>query len=170
VESEEGKGTTFTVTLPLASEPSETPVTSVEEASRAKLNLLVIDDMAIIVMHLKGILTKHQHAVFSATSGEQGVGIFRNNKIDLVICDLGMPGMNGYEVGKAVQAICQERGIPKTPFILLTGWDVKAQEKEKMIDSGVDAILKKPLDAKKLLAAISKVVARVTPNDVETEE
>ncbi|HTY24913.1 MAG TPA: ATP-binding protein [Desulfomonilaceae bacterium] len=170
VESEEGKGTTFTVTLPLANEPSEVPVLSVEEASRAKLNLLVIDDMAIIVMHLKGILTRHQHAVFSATSGERGVEIFRNNKIDLVICDLGMSGMNGYEVGKAVQAICQERGIPKTPFILLTGWDVKAQEQEKMIDSGVDAILKKPLDAKKLLAAISKVVARVPPRDVETGE
>jgi DNA-binding response OmpR family regulator len=39
-----------------------------------------------------------------------------------------------------------------------------------MIDSGVDAILKKPLDAKKLLAAISKVAARVPAEDVETEE
>ncbi len=51
-----------------------------------------------------------------------------------------------------------ERGVPKTPFILLTGWDVKAEEQDKLIESGVDAILKKPLDTKKLLAHISKVV------------
>ncbi len=84
--------------------------------------------------------------------------IFRNNKIDLVICDLGMQGMNGYEVGRAVREICRKRGIPKTPFVLLTGWDVKGQEQEKLIESGVDAILKKPLDNKKLLAHISKIV------------
>ncbi len=161
VESLEGKNTTFTVTLPLAKQPEEVPMPSDPKLLPAKLNILVIDDIALIVMHLEGILTKHQQTVFSAISGEEAMEIFRNNKIDLVICDLGMPGMNGYEVGKAVRTICRERGIPKTPFILLTGWDVKAQEQEKLIECGVDAILKKPLDTKKLLANISKVVERV---------
>ena len=121
-------------------------------------------------MHLEGILTKHQQTVFSAMSGEEALEIFRNNKIDMVICDLGMPGMNGWEVGKAIRAICQERGLPKTPFILLTGWDVKADEQDKLIESGVDAILKKPLDNKKLLAHISKVVETAAPTDVEMRE
>jgi PAS domain S-box-containing protein len=163
VESLEGKNTTFTVTLPLAKEPEEVPMPSGPKLLPAKLNILVIDDIALIVMHLEGILSKHQQTVFSAMSGEEGMEIFRNNKIDLVICDLGMPGMNGYEVGKAVRTICRERGIPKTPFILLTGWDVKAQEQDKLVESGVDAILKKPLDARKLLAHISKIVEKVAP-------
>jgi response regulator RpfG family c-di-GMP phosphodiesterase len=75
--------------------------------------------------------------------------------------------MNGYEVGKAVRTICRERGIPKTPFILLTGWDVKPEEQEKLIECGVDAILKKPLDTKKLLANISKVIERVELTDTD---
>jgi CheY-like chemotaxis protein len=130
----------------------------------------VIDDIALIVMHLEGILSKHHQTVFSAMSGEEGMEIFRNNKIDLVICDLGMPGMNGYEVGKAVRTICRERDIPKTPFILLTGWDVKAEEQEKLIECGVDAILKKPLDTKKLLANISNIVEKVVPRDVDARD
>jgi len=163
VESEEGKGTTFTVTLPLAKEPHEAPMPSGDEVLRTKLNILVIDDMAIIVMHLDGILTKHQHTVFSATSGEQGVEIFKNNKIDIVICDLGMPGMNGWDVGKAIQAICQERGVPKTPFILLTGWGGQTLEQEKIIESAVDAIVEKPINNKKLMAIVKKVAETVQP-------
>jgi len=151
------------VTLPLTKEPSEAPVTSVEEASRAKLNLLVIDDMAIIVMHLEGILTKYRQKVFSATSGEEGLRILRNNKIDMVICDLGMPGMNGWEVGKAIRAICQERGLPKTPFILLTGWGAQELEQEKIAESAVDAIVEKPIDNKRLMAVVGKMAEMVLP-------
>ncbi len=163
VESEEGLGSTLTVRLPLAPKAGEIVRPSGTEFLLRNLSVLVIDDIALIVRSITGILAKHGQTVFSAMSGEEGMEIFRNNKIDLVICDLGMPGMNGYDVGKAVRAICQERGIPKTPFILLTGWDVKAQEQDKIIESGVDAILKKPLDAKNLLADISKVVERVAP-------
>jgi len=163
VESEEGRGSTLTVRLPLAHKAGETVRPSGTEFLLRNLSVLVIDDIVLIVRSIAGILAKHGQTVFSAMSGEEGMEIFRNNKIDLVICDLGLPGMNGYEVGKAVRAICQERGIPKTPFILLTGWDVKAQEQDKIIESGVDAILKKPLDAKNLLADISKVVERVAP-------
>ncbi len=166
VESQEGKYTTFTVTLPLAKQPEEVPMPSAPKRLPTKLNILVIDDIVLIIMHLKGILTKHQQTVFSAKSGEQGIEIFKNNKIDLVICDLGMQGMNGYEVGKAVQAICRERGVPKTPFLLLTGWDVKAQGQD-LIESGVDAILRKPLDTRKLLAHISKVVEKDAAGDVD---
>jgi CheY-like chemotaxis protein len=147
----------------LAKEPKQAPIPSRPKQLTAKLNILVIDDIALIVMHLKEILRKHQQTVFSAMSGEEGVEIFRNNKIDLVICDLGMSGMNGYDVGKAVRAICLERRIPKIPFILLTGWDIKAEEQDKLVESGVDAVLKKPLDTKKLLAHISKVVETTAP-------
>ncbi len=169
VESQEGKYTTFTVMLPLAKQLKKVPMPSVPRTLPPKLSILVIDDIVLIVMHLKGILTKHGQTVFSAKSGEEGMEIFKNNKIDIVICDLGMPGMNGYEVGKAVRTICQERGIPKTPFILLTGWDIKSEEQE-LIESGVDAILKKPLDANKLLAHISKVVERAAPGDVDARD
>ena len=165
VESEKGKGTTFTVTLPLAKEPSEAPMPSAAKMFRSKLNILVVDDMAVIVMHLQGMLMKHQHTVFSAISGEEALEIFRNNKIDMVICDLSMPGMNGWEVGKAIQVVCRERGMPKAAFILLTGWGGQALEQEKVIESAVDAIVEKPIDNKRLMDTVREVAERVLPKE-----
>ena len=165
VESEEGKCTIFTVTLPSVKQPQQVPMPSGGEILRAKLNILVIDDMAIIVMNLEGILTKHQQTVFSATSGEEALQIFRNNKIDMVICDLGMPGMNGWEVGKAIRANCRERGLPKTPFILLTGWGAQELEQEKIVESAVDAIVEKPIDNSRLMAVVGKMAEMVLPEE-----
>ncbi len=165
VESEDGKGTTFTVTLPLAKETPEMPMPLGEEVLHAKLNILVVDDMGIIVMHLKGLLTKHGNTVYSAKSGEEALEIFRNNKIDVVICDLGMPGMNGWEVGKAIRAICRERGLPKTPFILLTGWGGQQLEQEKILESAVDAIVEKPINHKKLMLTVREAAERVLPEE-----
>jgi len=167
VESEDGKGTTFTVTLPLAKETLEMPIPSGEEVLGAKLNILVVDDMGIIVMHLKGLLTKQGNTVYSAKSGEEALEIFRNNKIDVVICDLGMPGMNGWEVGKAIRAICRERGLPKTPFILLTGWGGQQLEQEKILESAVDAIVEKPINHKKLMVTVREAAERVLPEESE---
>ncbi len=157
MESEEGKGATVTVTLPLAKEPQRAAMPSGAEILRSHSNILVIDDMALIVMHLEGILSKHRQTVFSAMSGEEALEIFSNNKIDMVICDLSMPGMNGWEVGKAIREICRERGIPKTPFILLTGWGGQELEQQKIVESAVDAIVEKPIDNRKLMATVKKV-------------
>jgi len=126
----------------------------------------VIDDIVPIVVLVKRILTKHEQTVFSATKGEDALEILRNDQIDLVICDLGMPGLNGWEVGKAIRMICEERGIPKTPFILLTGWGGQALEKDKIIESGVDAIVEKPLHSKKLIATVREVIERAQPAEV----
>ena len=165
MESEEGRGAIFTVTLPVAEEPPEVPTASVAKMLRSKLNMLVIDDMAVIVMHLDAILKKHKQTVFSALSGEEALEIFRNNKIDMVICDLSMPGMNGWEMGKAVRAICKARGVPKTPFILLTGWGGQALEQEKLVESGVDAVVEKPIDYRKLMATVTEVAGRLLPKE-----
>ena len=165
VESEEGKGTIFTVTLPLVKHLQEVPMPLGAKMLAAKLNILVIDDMAIIVMNLEGILTKHHQTVFSATSGEEALQVFRNNKIDMVICDLGMPGMNGWEVGKAIRVICRERGLPKTPFILLTGWGAQELEQEKIIESAVDAIVEKPIDNMRLMAVVGKMAEMVVQEE-----
>ncbi len=164
VNSEEGKGSTFTATIPLANESHEVPMLPGEEMSGAKLKILVIDDAPVIVMHFEGILTAHGHQLFSALSGEEALEIFSNNKIDMVICDLGMPSMNGWEVGKAIRAICKERGMRKTPFVLLTGWGGQDLEQEKIIESGVDSIVEKPIDNKKLMAVVGKMAERMTGN------
>ena len=105
-------------------------------------------------------MRKQGHTVFKALSGQEGLAIFNKEPVDLVICDLGMPGMNGWDVGKAIRSICQEKGITKPPFILLTGYGGQELEKEKIAESGVDAVVAKPIDRATVLATVQEIVAR----------
>ncbi len=87
--------------------------------------------------------------------------------MDLVICDLGMPGMTGWEVGKRIRAICEQQGIKKTFFMLLTGWGGQKTEVEKMTESGVDVVIEKPLNIKNMLEAVREVAEKIISNHKE---
>jgi PAS domain S-box-containing protein len=157
VQSQEGRGTVFTVQLlrtKARSDESTPPVI----AGIPDWRVLVIDDHWPIVELLQQGLARYGPAVLGAFSGSEGVGIFQEKSVDLVVCDLGMPGMDGWEVGKRIKEICANRGMPKTPFILLTGWGDQGQENHRRVDSGVDAIMEKPADISKLLAVARQLV------------
>ena len=72
-----------------------------------------------------------------------------------------MPGINGWEVGRRIRSICEERHIPKTPFILLTGWGGQKTEVEKIAESGVDAVVEKPIN----IENISEIIRELSPRD-----
>jgi CheY-like chemotaxis protein len=84
----------------------------------------------------------------------------KTRPVDLVLCDLNMPGMNGWEVGKRIFGMCQEMGVPNPPFVLLTAWGIETLDKTKMYESRVEAILEKPVDIKDLIRIISNVMKR----------
>ncbi|MBI5251947.1 MAG: response regulator [Desulfomonile tiedjei] len=123
-----------------------------------RLSILFIDDMKPLVTIMENGLEKLGHRVFSALSGREGLEIFRSNPVDVVLCDLGMEGMDGWEVGEAIRKACEEKGVPKTPFILLTGWGYDQGYQERLVDSGVDAILEKPIEIEKLIEVLGSVV------------
>ena len=158
VESIEGSGSTLTILLPAAEEVTVEGQVPLESVSTKPLRVLVIDDMEPAVPVLRRGLEKHLHTVFTAFSGEEGFKIFTENPVDLVICDLGMPGMNGWQVGKAIVEFCNERNLPKPPLIILTGWASQDDEKEKISESGVDAVVQKPVEIRQLLAVVTKVM------------
>jgi PAS domain S-box-containing protein len=160
VESSERKGTTFTIRLPLVEQPSEQASPPAQQVSGPGRTVLVIDDMQAVLDLLKAGLTRSGHVVVTASSGQQGLDIFKENPIDLVICDLGMPGINGWEVGKIIRSLCEERGIPKPPFILLTGWGGQKTEAEKISESGVDAVVEKPINIGSLREVVRQLGER----------
>lgn len=163
-ESRLNEGTVFTVSLPCAEmgpseEPEHHPVPRID----FKLNILAVDDEPLIARLLEGLLTKHGQTVFSAVSGKEAIRIFKENRIDLVICDLVMPEMDGWGLLKRLTDLCEEAGRPKPPYILLTGWSGQALAKEKIAESGVDEAVHKPLETWRLLLAVSRVVKRFGP-------
>jgi len=107
---------------------------------------------------MKEGLGSYGNSVFDALSGEQGLEIFESQTVDAVVCDLGMPGMNGWQVGARIKEICLKKGLPKPPFIILTGWADQIAEIEKIHESGVDAVIEKPVVTNKLLELIKEMI------------
>ena len=162
VASKVGEGTTFCVKLPLARKVHEGVCSTLEPIGQLNLRILVIDDTELILTLLEALLTRHQHTVFAASSGMQGLELHMNNDVDLVLCDLGMPGMSGWEVGSGVKLLCEGKGIRKTPFILLTGWDRQTLDPDRIAQSGIDGVLEKPVNIKELFEMIQKVASNVS--------
>jgi hypothetical protein len=119
VHSKEGDGTTFTIRLPIAPAPVIRTEQRPSCAAEASLTILIIDDESQVATLLERMLTKAGHRVFKTFSGEEGLAVFHKEEVDLVVCDLGMPGMSGWDVGKAIRSICREKEIAKPAFVLL---------------------------------------------------
>jgi CheY-like chemotaxis protein len=122
------------------------------------LTILAVDDMEAIIEVLQDGLGIFGHTVLTALSGEEALRVFRDKPTDIVICDLGMLGIDGWKVASTIKSICLERGIAKTPFILLTGWDEEEPGEEKLSESGVDAVVQKPVDMTTLMQIVQVVL------------
>jgi len=159
IESGEGAGATVTVSLPCAKEPRPAPASVPSSCSPSKLRILAVDDQQPIVDLLRKALERHGQTVITALSGPKAMNLFKESPTDVVISDLGMPQMNGWEVGKAIKEWCREKDIPKPRFIILTGWADQAGNREQLEESGVDAVMEKPVEVKRLLEVVMDVHA-----------
>jgi CheY-like chemotaxis protein len=153
IQSTEGAGTTVTVTLPRAAagaqaEPSAPP-------SGRGLRVLLVDDDTDPRDALAEMLIGEGHGVLTASGGEEAMAIVdREPRLDLVLIDLVMPGMSGWELAAAVKA-----RRPHAAVGMMTGWS-------ETIDSadaprgGVDFVIEKPLTLETLQAALSRLRRR----------
>jgi DNA-binding response OmpR family regulator len=118
--------------------------------------ILVIEDDPIQRLAVVGILQRVGYRVLWAVDGEQGLEMARQSAPDLVVCDVMMPGMNGYQL---VTALRREEGLAGVPVIMLTTMTERAQVRIGMT-AGADDYLAKPLDAGELRDAVSALLAR----------
>jgi len=160
VASDFGKGTTFTIVLPLAVSMKKTSDQrlSVQEfkTDNALLRFLMIDDEPNILKMMELWFEDSNVALHTAGTAEKGLHAIRQERFDIILCDFGMDDMNGLEVGKAHQDFCRTTGIPKAPFILLTGLDSQ-MDGEALRVAGVDRVLRKPIPADKLFHIIHEM-------------
>jgi CheY-like chemotaxis protein/two-component sensor histidine kinase len=137
VDTAEGAGSTFTIRLP-AGRTLPGPVRGASEAGPEVVRVLVIDDEPFVRDTLGEILRQQHHDVVVADDGMSGLARFRESAFDLVMTDLAMPGMSGWQVAQAVKA-----ARPQVPVILVTGWGVEVQADE-LQSHGVDRVMTKP--------------------------
>jgi CheY-like chemotaxis protein len=163
VETEEAKGSIFTVILPMAAKPLEEKAPPLKATVDFKLTILVVDDSEPIAKLLERVLTDHGQTVFTALSGREGIRIFEEVHVDVVICDLVMPKMDGWQVATNIIEVCRQRGSEKPPFILLTAAGLARTEKEKLDRNRIDRVCHKPINVQQLLKMIGDLT-RMRPS------
>ncbi len=157
VTSSEGGGTNVIVHLPLAGTLQQSNPSLTEKSDHRRLSIVVIDDVQELARMISVSLRKHNHSVFSACSGIEGLKLIKEYLPDAVICDLDMPTMNGWEVGKQVQEIFRARARSKPHFILLEDWSGRNVGGGNSIECGVDMVMQKPVDIPRLVRIITRL-------------
>ena len=150
-DSAVGKGTTFHIRLPLATEAAKKEIKKGKAAAAKFANILVVDDEPEVLKALGLNLEHFGHWVKGFTRGAEAIKAFKDGNYDLVITDLGMPEVSGWDVAHAIKEI-----QPDMPVLLITGWAIELDEEQKQI---VDGVIAKPFSR----ASISSAIAQVFP-------
>jgi len=157
VESTEGQGTSVEVSLPTASTTASFAKTSTGARNEpvVPLRILVIDDELQVRATLAEMLEEQGHSVTQAPGGREGLSYLGSNPelVDVVISDLGMPDMNGWDVAKGIQG-----RWPQLPVGLITGWGETEITREER--SRVNFVITKPFDKAVLRATMADIRPR----------
>ena len=117
----------------------------------AKQTILVVDDESGMRNVIREVLESAGYAALLAKDGNEGLALARQHLPDLILCDIQMPGMNGYELLNAVGARTELR---KVPFVFMTGVNTGQFDLRRGMALGADDYLTKPFTEEDLLAAI----------------
>ncbi len=182
-KSTEGKGTTFIINLPIAKEafavsqideqnkvqikvPSNniidetgialtapTTVVPAETTDTNAYRILIVEDNVELMMLMKRLLHNRYH-VMTASNGLEALNVIRDNDVDIIISDVMMPAMDGYEL---TQAIKQDEQFSHLPIILLTA-KTQEEDHQEALKIGADDYITKPFRIKDLQLHIDNIV------------
>jgi CheY-like chemotaxis protein len=165
VDSVEEVGTTFRLTFPVAPGLDLGAIRTAVAAGgpRPTLRCLVVDDEPAVRTVVADILMAAGHQVVEAADGAEAIERLHAATFDLVLTDLAMPRVSGWQVARAAK-----QASPGAPVFLVTGFGVELSADERRAN-GVDAVLVKPLQIQDILDAVAEV-ARTRPPAGPPEE
>jgi putative nucleotidyltransferase with HDIG domain len=129
---------------------------------KAKPVILVVDDQPQNIELLEVYLVPQGYEIIKAVNGEEALGKLSGNQIDLILLDVMMPGMDGFEVTRRVRQDDNNRLIP---IVLVTALR-ETEDRVKGIESGCDDFLSKPVDKMELLARVQSLLKVKAYNDL----
>jgi len=149
VESKPDEGTTFSFTLPHKWESSALEKMT-ETKEEVVNNVLIVEDEDANYQLLKEMLRKRNYRLFRALDGVEAVEVVADEKLDLILMDIQLPKMDGYEATRIIR-----KDYPDIPIIAQTAY-ANYNDVVKSLDAGCNDFIAKPIKLKKLLALIDK--------------
>lgn len=120
---------------------------------RAGRTALVVDDVADVTEMLAVVLTHAGYSVVTAASAPAALKAARERQFDVIISDIGMPEMNGYQLAREVRLL---PGYETVPMVAVTGYSM-FDDKERSTNAGFNAHMTKPIDPRALLDLIDQL-------------
>jgi PAS domain S-box-containing protein len=154
VDSRPGEGTTFTITLPIGMNPTGEATTGSEPGVERKGRILLVDNDPQVLMILGEMLKDAGHHVLPVPSGPEALRVFVPTGFDLVITNVGMPEMSGWDVAEQIRA-----RDPNVPVIFITGWGLQEEDQARCRRLGITALLFKPVPPAELHRKVQVALA-----------
>jgi len=134
-----GQGAEFSVTLPLAAEPPGAQAL-VATPQTPRHRILVIDDNEDAADSLRTMLVLSGHDVWVAHDGPSGVALAKKCRPEIIVCDIGLPGVDGYQVARAIR---EDTDLRSTYLVMLSGYG-RPDDLQRGLQAGFDAHVVKP--------------------------
>lgn len=153
VTSEQGKGSTFTLTIHVPSVAEEVDdAFDEDDMPLPALNVLLVEDIELNVIVARSVLEKLGNSVDVAMTGKAALEMFKPGEYDLVLLDIQLPDMTGLDISRALTKRYPREDLP--PLVALTANVLK--DKQEYLNAGMDDVLSKPLSVPALTAMIKK--------------
>ena len=163
-ESKEGTGTTFVIRIPFQIDADMKDRNETEEKTETSiqgLHVLLTEDNELNMEIAEFVLQNEGAVVTKAWNGQKAVDIFRKNRpgeFDVILMDIMMPVMNGYEAAKMIRSLDRE-DAKVIPIIAMTA-NAFTEDKMRAKEAGMDEHIAKPVDGKLLVKVINELVKR----------
>jgi PAS domain S-box-containing protein len=154
VNSRPGEGTTFTITLPIGMSPTGEATQGGEPGVERKGRILLVDNDPQVLSILGEMLKDAGHHVLPVPSGPEALRVFVPSGFDLVITNVGMPEMSGWDVAEQLRA-----RDPNVPVIFITGWGLQEEDQARCRRLGITALLFKPVPPPELHRKVQVAMA-----------
>jgi len=154
VESRPGSGTTFTIVFPIGTTAVAEPPAGAQPVGNRKGRVLLVDNEPQVMTILGEMLRDVGHHVVPVGSGAEALRLFGPGRFDLVLSNIGMPGMNGWELADRIRARDAD-----VPLVFITGWGLQEQDQARCRGLGISSLLFKPVRPAELHATVQAALA-----------